>query len=86
MVGLAVVSLLALDLLDHVHAAAGAGEGGNRRLEVTFHGSGLAHLVFGHRCFIVQVEIVIPLPKSVLARLVGFAEILVGLQVLCWIS
>ena len=85
MISFAAVSLFGRELLDHVDATAGSGEGGNRGLEVAFLRSGLAHFVLGERLLVVQAEVVVSLPQAVLAGFVCFAEIPRWLQVFRWI-
>ena len=85
MVSLAAVSPFRSELLDHVDATAGAGEGGNRGLEVAFLRSGLAQLSSGKRLLVVQAEVVVALPEAILAGFVRFAEISLWFQVFRWI-
>ena len=76
----AVISFHVVSLLHDVQRGGGSWQCGDRRLEVAFARSGLAHFMLVQLLLFVHVEIIITFPESAHACLTSFTEIFVWRQ------
>ena len=80
MISFAVVSLNVSSLFHNIKALAWAWQCGNRRLEVAFAWSSLAHFVLSQLFILVQIEFIFSLPEPILTGFTCSTEVLLWSQ------